>query len=476
MRTRRSAVAVLSAGLLCLVTALSGTAYAHAKGEKGDPQPELKPFKIGAGISGGTVAIEPDGSLVVAYDVATKNTEGAIEVCVLKRGGTACTTKVELRTLSSDDVFNTPQVFALSNTHIVVLQTTCCDANIDGGDLLFSSTDGGKTFGMPVRVGFVSTVGAVSVGGNIVFIGGDPHSGTQVASIPDDATAPQLGFDQVTATAPSDVAISAYKNGVLAGSDVLSKGHYTTKVDYASSGTDFNTGPYTKVGTFKDEFIVGMSGSALLTGQDNGKGHLLLRLFNGTSYGSPHAVPGYKGVSLGLWATIDRDASGVTHIFAESTSVGPIYDLLETSTRSGTSWSGRTDLGNAIDNNTFGVSLDSTGSGMVLGGSGKEFGYPVLATQKVTFALSKSSIKTGKKVKGKGTVTVAAKGRKVWLQIERKGLWYNVASTKESASGSFTFTIKGSSTGTFRYRAVANDHAGYVQFGYSSGRSLTVKS
>ena len=50
-------------------TASAGTVR-PAGGVKGDPQPELKPFTIAADGSGGaSAAIEPDGALVVAYDV-----------------------------------------------------------------------------------------------------------------------------------------------------------------------------------------------------------------------------------------------------------------------------------------------------------------------------------------------------------------------------------------------------------------------
>jgi hypothetical protein len=98
----------------------------------------------------------------------------------------------------------------------------------------------------------------------------------------------------------------------------------------------------------------------------------------------------------------------------------------------------------------------------------------VLAPQSVTFSLSKSSVKKGHKVTGKGKGSAAASGRKIELQIEKSGKWYDVASTHESASGAFKFKIKCSSDGTFKYRAVASDHAGYVEFGYSPARSLHV--
>ena len=100
--------------------------------------------------------------------------------------------------------------------------------------------------------------------------------------------------------------------------------------------------------------------------------------------------------------------------------------------------------------------------------------FPVLAPQGVSFALAKSTISKGKSTVGSGKGSPVAKGRTVWLQQERSGKWWTVASTHESSTGSFGFTIKGSATGTYDYRAVVSDFAGYLQYGYSAGRALKV--
>jgi hypothetical protein len=69
-----------------------------------------------------------------------------------------------------------------------------------------------------------------------------------------------------------------------------------------------------------------------------------------------------------------------------------------------------------------------------------------------------------------------AAGREVELQVEKSGLWYTTATTTESASGAFSFTIKGSAAGTFDYRAVVSDLAGYVLYAYSPAQALQVTS
>jgi hypothetical protein len=472
--TRRSAVAIGAAGLLCL-TAMGGGASALTakKGITGSPQPELKPFTIGTDATAGTVAILANGSLVVAYGVPTKNDEGAVEVCVIARGGTSCTHSVKLTTLSGDGIGDVSQVFALPGDKVIVLENTCCDASPDGGDLMWTSTDGGVVFGAPVRVGSVDLGAAEVVGDNIVFTGGNAHIGAQVESISTTAVGPPANTAVVNGSEPPEVGIGNYKGGVLAANDVLGA-DYTTHVEYAPSGDDFNlNASYTNVATFSHEQLLGMSRNALLTIQTTGKNKVLVRFFNGTSFGSAHAVP-KSGGGGPEWFGFNKDPGGVTHVLSETTHTSPIYALKEYSTTKGTKWSAPTNLGNAINSNTFNAALDSNGSGLVLGTDAKAIGYPVLAHQSVTFSLSKSSVKSGKKVTGKGKGSAAASGRKIELQIEKSGKWYDVASTHEKASGSFKFKIKGTSIGSHKYRAVANDHAGYVEFGYSPARTLHV--
>jgi hypothetical protein len=468
MRTRRTVAAIAGTSIVCLITAMSGVASAHAKGIKGDPQPELKPFKLaGSGAEGGTVAIESNGDLVAAYVTSSAGT--SVTVCVIARAGHSCTYTHKFTPMNGDVVMGIPQVFAPSPDHIALVM----GAGDVHGDLLFTSSDGGKTFGAGVLVGDeIAPTSAELVDNQIVGTDTDDPHGVGVTAISLFAPAPPSSFAVPSLTRGS-VAIGSYKGGVLVAGDNASSG--PTKVEYAPVANDaaFNTtGSYKSVGTFTGERVGGMSGNALLTVQTGGKEHFLLRFFNGTSFGSAHVVPG-GGDSGPQWWYLDQDPGGVTHMFRSDAGTSPIYELNEYSTTSGTHWSGPHHLGGAISN-FFAAGLDKTGSGLVLG-IGPAKGYPILAPQTASFSLSKSSVKKGHKVTGKGKVSPKAKGRKVELQIEKKGRWYDVTSTHESASGAFSFTIKGSSVGAAKYRAVASDHAGFVEFAYSSARSLTVK-
>jgi hypothetical protein len=139
-------LAAATVGLLAAVALTAGAALASS-GVKGSPQPEVRSFKIGASITGGSVAIEPDGGLVVAYGIGAG--EGETAVCVLARAGHACTHKTTLSPLSGDDLFGSTYAFISSASHVSVLQTDCCDSSTQGGDLLFTSANGGKSFGSP---------------------------------------------------------------------------------------------------------------------------------------------------------------------------------------------------------------------------------------------------------------------------------------------------------------------------------------
>ena len=463
----RSAFLVGVAVALCLVSA---TAFAGPpSGVRGKPQPEAKPFRVSnPDRSPASIAFEPNGSMVAAFDVTTKQAE----VCLLNRGRRSCAHKVDLGALSHtwDTVYG-PHVLVPSANHVVVLGDFCCDRNARGDTLMYSSTDGGRTFGPSTRIGPVTVGGAVLIGKQIVFIGADFPQGVQVESVKVGAGA---GPANVATLAPyrNDVGIGTYHAGVLAGYDNLGK-IWQTFVKYAPSHSDFNDGAtFKKVITIKNEQLLGVSGNALLTIQTNHKQAVELRLFNGKSFGAVHAVPGTSGGGP-EWFGIEQAPGGGTHVFTERGFAS--YDLIEYSTSNGAHWTKR-NLGNAIDSNGFSAGLDSRGTGLILGTPDHVTAYPVLQPQTVSFSLKSSSIRKGQSTTATGKGSPAGAGRLVVLEVKRSGKWYDVkgATAHEKSNGSFSFTIKGKSAGKFSYRAVVSDLAGYLLFGYSNTRTLRV--
>jgi hypothetical protein len=450
------------------VAALSGSAAGlSASGVKDDPQPELAAFSLGsgAGPGGGTVAASPGGVRTVAY--VLKGVPGSVRVCEVPPNARSCKNAVTLKPESPDDVFGVPQVF-VNGTDVYVL----VGAGATHGDLLFLSTDGGASFSAGRLVGDAITPSAAAiVGDQLVFSEGDDSAGVQVAAVSLVSPAPPAAIANPSTTGGT-VGVGSYNGGVLVAGDNAGSG--PTKVEYAPSSSDFTaTSSYMNVGTFSGESLIGMSGNALLTQKTSGSESLQLRFFTGTAFGAAHTVPGSSGGGP-EWFTLDKSPGGVTHVFMSDSRTHEIYQLEEYSTTSGSSWTGPVGLANATRSDFLAAGVDSTGAGLVLGDS-PALAYPVLVPQHVTFEIKPSTVTKGHSAKASGKVSPASKGRKVELQIEHSGRWYDVKSTTESSTGTFSFTIKGKSVGTSTYRAVAADRAGFDEFGYSSARSLHVK-
>jgi hypothetical protein len=468
MDVRRSVLAISTASLLCLSAALSGAASAATAsgGVKGDPQPELKPFNISTATSAGTAAMEANGDIVVTYDV---DNSSKTFVCVLGRGGHKCLHSVTLTPPGGIGDYDTPLVFAPSANHIVVLQATCCDASPDGDDLLYTSANGGLSYSAPARVGGTIDVDSGALIGSDIVFAEDGGGGAQVESVPVTASGPPASTASPITAESFAVGVGTYHGGALIASESTTD---TTAVAYAPAGDNFNaSGSYHSAGSFKHEDLLGISGGALLTIQTTGKDHVLLRPFNGTGFGAAHVVPGH-GTGGPQAFGIAQDPSRTVHVFADRAAA---YHLVEVSTSNGTRWGPQVNLGNAIANTFFSAALDAHGSGLVLGTAGPGRGYPVLASQTVSFSLKSGTIRKGRSTTGSGKASPAGAGREISLQVEGSGgIWHTIATTHETASGSFKFTIKGASAGTFHYRAVASDRAGYLMFGYSAARSLHV--
>jgi hypothetical protein len=481
-RVRWRVLAAATAVLMCVFAtiggiaasaATAGTARPAVSGIKGDPQPEIKPFKISAtGFGGGNAAIEPNGALVVAYAIANGN--GKAVVCVLARGASKCSSSVTLSPLDGDDLEGIPSVFAPSANHVVVLMSTCCDDAANGDTLVFTSTNGGRTFAAPVRVGSLGPDAAAQVGSQIVFEEGG-HDGAQVESVPAlGATGPPAATATPFAAVSYAQGVGSYKGGALIGTQ-FDGSVDSTYVKYAPAGKNFNaSSSYHSVGSFSNEQLIAMSGDALLT--EAASGALRVRVFNGTTFGPAHVVPALGPLTGPAWWGLDTDPRGQVHVFTTRASAPVSYALYMQSSWTGASWSRPVNLGNAITSDYLGSALDSIGSGVVVGTNDHEptWIYPVLAPQGVTFGLKKSTIGKGGSTVASGKGSPIAKGRAVQLQVERSGLWYAVATAHENASGAFSFTIKGAAAGTRDYRAVVSDFAGYLQFGYSAARALKV--
>jgi hypothetical protein len=483
------AVALVTAASLAAAAGLSGTGAASAgiqgpgrvlalggvrpaAGVTGEPQPELRPFRIGAASGRGTVALEPDGSAVAAFQVASSGhkTTGTT-VCLIVRAGRRCSGAMTL-VPSGAAPYGVPEVLVTAQDDVTLLTQTCCDGNPAGGDLLYGSADGGASFGPAVRVGTIGVEVAELIGGDVVFSASNDTSGTEVESVPSDASGPPGSTAVANTKTAFAVGVGSYQGGVLAASDYIGPDTITTHAEYAPSGSDFDaSASYAKAGSFVNQQLTGLSGGALLTQQTTGRRALELRFFTGSAFGTAHVVPGTAGG--GGWAAVQQDPSGAVHVFWEAAGTG--YHLVEESTSHGRIWSGPVDLGSAITSDFFSAALDASGAGLVLGtGGGQVWGYPVLAAQSVTLRLKSAVVRAGHADAASGTASPARSGRLVQLQQERAGRWYPVATARENAGGSFSFRIAGTAPGRHEYRAVVADLAGRLLYGYSPARTVRV--
>lgn len=367
VQLRPSILAAAAVSALGLLSALAGPAGAavdqpavpHASG----------PFKIGPSVSPGSVVLESTGSRVAVFDV--RSGHGKTNVCLIAPTGRSCSHSTLLSPPASDSTFGTPGVFIPSANHVVVLQGSCCDVNPDS-TVLYTSTNGGRTFSAPVRVGRLGVDSSELIGGHVLFTAHDNAAGLQVVSVPVSASGASPTAT-ITSRVAYDTGLGQYKSGALVGTDFSGKSD-TTYVYYAPKGKNFDVASsYHSVATFSGESLLAMSGGALLT--DRSKGDVVrLRMFSGTRFGTAHAVPHVHG-GLGTWFTVTQDPSGHVHVFAILATAS--YHLLEVSTSNGgKTWTSARNLGNAIRSTYLSAAVDSRGRGLVLGNS-PAWGYPV---------------------------------------------------------------------------------------------------
>jgi hypothetical protein len=125
-------------------------------------------------------------------------------------------------------------------------------------DYLYASADGGRSFAAPVNVGTLGVTATALVSGQIVFGTGDNGSGAQTESIPVSASGPPAGIATPTAKEAFDYGVGSYRGGVLVGSDYDGTKYYTTYVEYAPPGADFNTSSsYRSAGSFAGQTLIG---------------------------------------------------------------------------------------------------------------------------------------------------------------------------------------------------------------------------
>ena len=447
------AVATTSAFLVCAV----GPALAGG-GVIGNPQPELAQFTVSATSDGpGGGAVLSNGDVLFAW----QSSSTSMRTCLLHPGGRSCASSATLAGDGGSNLYGPPLVIATGGNDVSVIVTDITD------NISYNSTDGGHTFSAPVQVGSLyATSAGVDAAGHVVVAGIDPHQGFVIQQV---STAGPVNPSSAVLTAGAgcnyDPSVSTYAGGVLVACDDLTSTH----VWFAASGKDFSsTTSYKQVAVISGQQAVDLSGGALLTVPSNSiTSGGTISFFNGTSFGPARKVPDTKLGDDGYWAMQETGASA--HVFFEGRRNQ--YDLFEESTSDGAHWSGQSMYGSAIHSNDLVPVLGPTGAGQLFEADGNpQLSQPILNAQSVHISFVHPRVKVGVRGIIKGQAGPRLANQLVTLDRLISSKWYPVASTRESASGSFSFSVAGS---TATYRAVVNYKPGYYQYGYSNAATLT---
>ncbi len=463
-RLRPAAVraAALTAALgMALLTAQAAAAI-PAGGTKGDPQPELAQFKVGVKGQDGSGAVLPDGTLVLASP--SQALDPVVHVCVLHPGDRKCASTATLSPQPGDGLSAIPEVLATGGSKVSVVVYDCCNSDPDNAFVYDSSNDG-KTFSHFVKAGTISSVEAGTVADGQLVVATSGVGSLNVQAFPPNPASPETSLATPNKEPDSDTSLTTYHGGVLVASDNDTNAY----IEYARSGSNFNaSGSYKSAGTFKNELVTAVSGNALLTDPGGSlTGGERLRFFNGTSFGKSYKVPDSTAGDDGYFAM--QEVGKVVHVFFEGRRNG--YDLFSETTSNGTHWSRLQQYGSAINSGWPAPVLGPSGAGLVFESSGSPLlAQPILNPQNVHVSLAHGKVKPGHSTKLTGRVSPHLKNQRVTLEDESHGRWFTVKTTRESASGTFSFTVPGK---TKTYRAVAADKPGYYLYGYSRSVRLT---
>jgi hypothetical protein len=453
--------------VMTMTAALAGAATATAAptgGTVGDPQPELAQFKVGATSGDGTGIVLGNGTLVLAFASTSGN---KLTVCTLHPGGRSCASTATLAPEAGDTFFGTPEVLSTGGTEVSVVVYDCCNSS-PNDVFVYNSTDGGTTFSHFVQAGTIGSVGAGTEADGDLVVGTFEQGSINVQAFPPNPASPVSAMATPNGAADGDTSLTTYKGGVLVANDDTTN----TRVEYAPSGSDFNSSAsYRASGTFRNELTDTVSGNALLTDPGGSlTGGDRLRFFNGTSFGKANKVPDSRQGDDGYFTM--QEVGGVVHVFFEGRRDG--YDLFSETSSNGTRWSALQQYGSAILSTQLAPVLGPTGAGLVLeagSGSSRVLAQPILNPQSVRIKLAKTRVKPGRSTKLTGKVTPRLKNQLVTLERESGKRWYAVKTTRESASGTFSFTVPGKAQ---TYRAVVAYKPGYYLYGYSNSVTLTV--
>jgi hypothetical protein len=266
------------------------------------------PVAVGAG-SDAAVTVDAAGTSYIAYNGLPSSNQ-PLRLCKLPRGASACASTTDLPVAGPGTISSDARPFvSVSGMTVRVLSYRYGFSSGDfARDVLFTSADGGATFGAGVQVGNLhpngDAVAGPGAGISLVNSASASHSYQRV---------PTDGSTQATTSAALS---SQYLNG---GSVAL--------VDPAKplvvfdDGTNaafsiFNGGPINDAASWSAPAVIGAATYERLAGGPSGVfamlatgGHLEVRKFGGTAFGSQTTIPSSDSNSLSA-SDLVQDAAG----------------------------------------------------------------------------------------------------------------------------------------------------------------------
>jgi hypothetical protein len=325
---------------LCAATALSSVAAAtssQALNAPGSSSLAAAPFAVGTG-NYPVVVATPTGGILVYHYATPGFTLGpnSIAVCTLAAGVRHCTHSTTLTyPFGSGVVADNPAAVFVSGSTVKVAtagDSVTGDPGNSNRVVVWTSTDGGVTFGAPTNLGLTST----NYGGATFNLDGSTlytwtsgcACGTAVNALPTDGSAAASTTYLNIITAADQLGTVRGEIQVLPdGGLLLTAGNFTPTIDafwLHAGGNPVDPAQWSKVVTVPNADYVALGGTGLVSGPGSGPAHVFLLTVSHTT--GAIGVQRWTGAGFVAAGSIKRgrydvsgaaDAKGRLHVFYE---------------------------------------------------------------------------------------------------------------------------------------------------------------
>ncbi len=318
------------AWLVAALACLAGMAYV---------QPALAAERtlVGSGVDPG-FTVDRAGTAYIAYNGVTTAPQ-PLRFCKLPRGAAACSNVVDLPFTGDGATSGSlvrPFVTVNGSTVRILTSRYGFTAGDFRRDLLFTSTDGGVSFGAGVAVGTLSSGGGAvegpGAGISVVNTASDTHAFQRV---PTDGSALVKAFATISTTFPygGSVGLVNPTTPLVVVRNTSQAAFTVFKGGEINDGANWSVPQIIGPATF-DRVAAGPRGLfvMLTTG-----GHLEVRRFGGATFGPPVTIPGSSSNSLS-GSDLAQDAAGrLQAVFNDASG-----NLYQSSSEDGVTWATQT--------------------------------------------------------------------------------------------------------------------------------------